>query len=462
MSQTETTADDASDEISYHEQLDSYPKFERYQYEFYKDFAEAEGVKWAGSGWAYEAVPEGLDDDVHFLAGEPYGAIVAYNKDISRRHLNAADAKGFANELCGYMVNYWGGITQDEYVLPDGTIYDFPDVDFNFTSHICCSHSKWYQMASELEGEYTDPDGEVTPFQAIDIIGGRDAHLDDDIVDYKVGQLEESIDWMQEVTGRDFDDEKFINAAKNEMKSMSYWARVANLQKNDPAPLEERRMFSLYAPSIARRATDKSAQLYEDLYEEVSEMVENNETVTGEQNFRFISDSPPPWAHLDVYRYIRDNYGAVSIGSLYTLGLTAVWEGYDGEDEWNWDPLETPMEQGVELEDRETTLRELVKWNLRRPSWAVFGSDLQTRKDTTLALVEECDVDFVLVHLNRGCEGWAQNQTAVSNYLKEHDVPVLEYEGNQADTRDFDPAELKAKVDSFLEGRFGVSASGTT
>lgn len=457
MSSTKETPETEPVEAVYNEPLELYPAFKQYQYEFYKNFAEADGIKWAGSGWAYEAVPEGLGDDVYFLAGEPYGAVVAYNKDVSRKFLNAADAHGFSSELCGYMVNYWGGLTEDQYVLPDGTLYEFPEIDFNFTNHICCTHAKWYQSASELEGQHTANNPEQTPIYAVDIIGGPSAYADDDIVDYKVNQLQNAIDWMVEVTGREYDDERFIDAAKNEMRSMSLWSKVCELQKQRPAPLEERRMFTLYAPSIARRATDRAAELYEQLYEEVSAMAERNATVSGPQEFRFISDSPPPWAHLDIYKYIRDSYDAVSLGSLYSWGLTGCWRGFEGGDDWSWKAMPTPMEEGVELEDRETTLRELVKWNLRRPSWNVFGSHLQARKEMTLQMVKEFDVDFVLVHLNRGCEGWAQNQTEVSNYLKDQGVPVLEYEGNQADTRDFDPSALRQKIDSFMEGRFGVS-----
>lgn len=457
MSTTEPKTEPEQDDVIYHEELEAYPKFNRYQYNFYKDFAEADGIKWAGSGWAYESLGEGLGDDVYFLAGEPYSAVVAYNKDISREFLNASDAHGFPSELCGYMVNYWGGLTQNKYVLPDGTVYDsFPDVDFNFTSHICCTHSKWYQMASELEGEYTDPDGGHTPFYAIDIIGGPNAYDDDDVVEYKKGQLEYAIEWMQETTGRAFDDDRFINAVKNEMHSMSTWAKVCKMQENHPAPLEERRMFSLYAPSIARRATDRAAELYTDLHEEISDMVERNATVSGPQEFRFVSDSPPPWAHLDIYKYIREEYNAVSLGSVYSWGLTGAWCGFDGDDEWEWEPLPTPMEQGIDIDDRETALEEVIKWNLRRPAWNVFSTHLAARRKMTLQMAEQFDVDFVLMHLNRGCEGWAQNQVEVSNYLKERGIPVLEYEGNQADARDFDPSALKQKIDMFMEGRFGV------
>lgn len=459
---TETTvrsgAAATAEGVTYGQQLEMYPAFNRYQYELYRDFAEAEGIKWAGSGWAYESIPEGLGDDVHFLAGEPYGAIIAYNKDISREFLAASDAHGFPSELCGYMVNYWGGLTRDTYVLPDGTTYDeFPALDFNFTSHLCCTHAKWYQGASELEAKYTVRNEDPTPMFAVDILGGPNAQEDEDIVDYQKAQVHRAIEFVQESTGRSFDDTRFVRAVTNELETMALWAKVCDLQKHRPAPLEERRMFSLYVPSIARRSTDRAVELYRGLHEEVTEMVERRATVTGPQRFRFISDSPPPWAHLDVYRYIRDAYGAVSLGSLYTWGLTTTWRGYDGGDEWSWEPFPTPSERGIEIDDRETAIDEMIRANLRRPAWHVFGSELQARKDITLGMVEEFDVDFVLIHQNRGCEGWAQNQTAVTNHLKAHGVPVLEYEGNQADTRDFDPSELREKIDAFMEGRFGVS-----
>jgi benzoyl-CoA reductase subunit B len=456
---TDTSQQIGDGDISYHEDLEMYPEFNRYQHEMYKDFAEADGIKWGGSGWAYESLPEGLGDDVHFLAGEPYGAVVAYNEEVSREFLNAADQHGIPNDLCGYMLNEWGGIIEDTYVLPDGTTYDHPEVDFNFTSHICCTHSKWYQYNSELEADFVGETDEQPPFNAIDVIGGPNAYNDEAVIDYKAQQAHDAIDWMQDVTGRDYDDERFINAVKNEMKSMSLWAKTMELQKNDPAPLEERRMFSLYVPTIARRTPDRAVELYEDLYEEVKDKAERNATVTGQQEFRFISDSPPPWAHLDVYKYMRENYGAVSLGSLYSWGLTGVWKGFDGGDEWDWEAMDTPMERGEDFEDRDEAIREMVKWNLRRPSWNVFGTHLDARIEQTRQMAEEFDVDFILVHLNRGCEGWSQNQVEVSNALKQEGIPVLEYEGNQADTRDFDPSELRQKIDSFMEGRFGVQAN---
>lgn len=44
MSSTNQTAAEEGDGVEYHRGLAMYPEFNRYQYEFYKDFAEADGI----------------------------------------------------------------------------------------------------------------------------------------------------------------------------------------------------------------------------------------------------------------------------------------------------------------------------------------------------------------------------------------------------------------------------------
>ena len=59
------------------------------------------------------------------------------------------------------MRNYWGSILLDEYLWGG----PFPKPDFLWQDHICCSHAKWYQVVSDLEGEI--------PHCSIDVAVGR-------------------------------------------------------------------------------------------------------------------------------------------------------------------------------------------------------------------------------------------------------------------------------------------------
>ncbi|MDO8692389.1 MAG: benzoyl-CoA reductase, bzd-type, subunit O, partial [Dehalococcoidia bacterium] len=46
----------------------------------YRRYAQEGLLRCAGGGWAFDSLLAGLGDDVVFLAGEPYGASVAYDR----------------------------------------------------------------------------------------------------------------------------------------------------------------------------------------------------------------------------------------------------------------------------------------------------------------------------------------------------------------------------------------------
>jgi benzoyl-CoA reductase subunit B len=56
-----------------------------------------------------------------------------------------------------------------------------------------------------------------------------------------------------------------------------------------------------------------------------------------------------------------------------------------------------------------------------------------------------------MLHYNRGCEGLsvgiAENRLA----LIEQGFPVMTFEGNMGDEREFDQAQTTARIDSFME-----------
>jgi hypothetical protein len=49
----------------------------------------------------------------------------------------------------------------------------------------------------------------------------------------------------------------------------------------------------------------------------------------GNETFRYMTDAEPPWSFLRLWRYLEE-YGGVSIGSIYSHSLIGMWE--DQED----------------------------------------------------------------------------------------------------------------------------------
>ena len=161
---------------------------------------------------------------------------------------------------------------------------------------------------------------------------------------------------------------------------------------------------------------------------------------------RVMTDTQPPWGFLRVFRYMAEKYGCVSIGSLYTFALIGNWIWEDGK----FMPRPTPQSLGVEIKDREQALRVLTEWELSKPEWQHFYHP-KYKSDMMIQIAKDWKLDGVMLHYNRGCEGLslgiAENRLAIL----EAGFPVMTFEGNMGDEREFDEARTMARIDSFME-----------
>jgi benzoyl-CoA reductase subunit B len=420
------------------ERLKSWGKAKALRENYYRDFAEAHekgGIRWAGGAWSFDAIPAGLGDDVMCLTGEPYGATVAFNKELALECQEAIETKGYARDLCSYMRNYWGSIILNKYAWPEFA-EEFPKPDFMWQDHICCSHAKWYQVASDLEGGI--------PMYSIDVSVGPYEGLTESKLNYIVGQMHDGIKWLEKQTGRDYDDELLIKAVHNEFRSCHYWAAICELNKTIPAPLDEKTMYALYVLGTLRKSSQWTADFYEkELYPEVKSRVERGIAAVENEQCRIMTDTQPPWGFLKVFRYL-EKYGCISIGSLYTFSLIGLWE--DKED-GTWGPRSIP---DIEITNRDEALRALAEWNLSKPEWQHFYHP-QLKSEMMIRIAREWKLDGVLLHFNRGCEGLslgiAENRLAI----QKAGFPVMPFEGNMGDEREFDLTRTMTRIDAFME-----------
>ena len=172
--------------------------------------AKDEGkILWSGSAFAYEAIVQGIGDNAHFYS-EPYAAtLIAGDKKLARECREAHESKGFAHDLCSYCRTYFGSM-----FLNKSLWGEFPKPEFEFTTHICCSHAKWAQQVAEYEG---------IPSFAIDPSVGPYAEVKgkDYKIDYVAGQLHDAIEWLEKICNRKYDDEKLFEAIHTECKTTS-------------------------------------------------------------------------------------------------------------------------------------------------------------------------------------------------------------------------------------------------
>ena len=419
------------------EPLRLWNKAKELRQEYYRNYAQAHdqgGLRYAGGAWTLDAVPAGLGDDVYPLTGEPYGAACAHDREFSQRCLEAAASQGHARDLCAYLRNYWGSIILDQYAFGG----PFPRPDFVWQGHICCSHAKWYQVAAELE--------QGTPMFCLDLAVGPAepwGSLSPHKIDYVAGQILDGIDWLQETTGRAYDDGKFIEACWNHFRSTHTWARICMLNRAVPAPLDEKSMYSLYVLATLQKSWSKVADFYDELLEEMEDRVRRGIAAVAHERARVMSDTQPPWSFLGVFRYL-EKYGVVSLGSLYTFGLQGMWDHDPVRGELTPRPL--PRHKPV---SREQAARMLADWHLRNPEFQHFYSP-EFKSQMMLAICRHWKLSGVMLHYNRGCEGLslgiAENRAA----LERAGFPVMAFDGNMGDEGQFDPQGAMQRIDAFM------------
>lgn len=415
--------------------LESWNKCKELRVKAYQEIANAhaEGKLVAtGSVGCSVILPSGLGDYVH-LGAEPYGASIATDPTFSQLCSEAYESRNFARDTCSYFRNYLGSMWVDKFHFGG----PFPKPDVVITSHICDTHAKWFQIVAEHYG---------IPWYAIEVPppfanSGVEAQ-----VEYMAGIVYDCIEWMEKTFKRKYDDERFIEAIHNESETESLFAEICYLNQAVPAPLDQKQLFTFYAPSAAFRYKRESVEFYRFLRDEIEDRVKNHIASIATERCRLVHDSQPPWFFMGLYR-ILEQYGAVCIGSQYCFAFAH----FDIDEEGVWKPAKTPRQLGIQLKTRDDAVRYYARKTVTRPIWkGVFG--LASHKSSqVLGLIRQWRGDGLIIHLNRGCEGLAGHQLETRLACQQAGIPVMTYEGNMGDKREFDEPQTIDRLESFME-----------
>lgn len=415
--------------------LESWAKCKELRLNAYREIANAhaEGKLVAtGSVGASVILASGLGPYVH-LGAEPYGASIATDPALSQLCTEAYEARNFARDTCSYFRNYLGSMWVDKFSFGG----PFPRPDLIVTSHICDTHAKWFQVVAE--------NFEI-PWFSLEIPPPYHEALLEDRVEYMAGLVYDCIEWMEKTFHKKYDDERFIEAIHTECETESLFAEICYLNQAVPAPLDQKQLFTFYAPSAAFRYKKESVDFYRFLRDEVEDRVKNKIASVATERCRLIHDSQPPWYFMGLYR-VLEQYGAVCVGSQYCFAFAHFEIDKDGI----WKPAKTPRQLGLELKNRDDAVRYYARKTVNKPIWiGVFG--MATDKSSqVLQIIQQWKANGLIIHLNRGCEGLAGQQLETKLACQQAGIPTMTYEGNMGDKREFDEAQTIDRLESFME-----------
>jgi len=395
-----------------------------------------------GSTWSVLAPLKGLGEDVWIMGGEPHAASMAGTLPAeSRQNILAAETAGLGFHSCSYLKLFVGEVIRDRIGITDGTTKEgYPRPDVIWTTHLCSQHSKWYQEVSRRLGG--------VPMYAVDMIAGGNAEKDPKIVNYVCCQIEEGIGWLERVTGREFSDELFIKAVRNEIKVLVLWGNICSLNRNIPAPLDERRLIALFPPAMVDRTTDETVRLYEALFKEVKHMVETGKSVVPNQSFRIVyCGIAHAYGHPEMARILRDA-GAEIVASVYTFGTCGNFRGFENG-KWSWEPLDPAWVDELDLSTRRNAISALVKIALGWPTWQGVRS-YWALEQMVKSMVAEYRADGLLLAPSRSCETDFRNGYIALRRIFKNEIPTVEYDSDQVDVRKMDLPGAQRTTELFV------------
>ena len=228
---------------------------------------------------ALDACRPAFGDDVYLLTGEPYAAAVAHDRKFAKECMDAAEAVGFARDLCSYMRIYWGGMHPTSTCLaavPQARLH-LPDPDL-------LPHSKWYQHVAH---------GKQVPQFYVDVGVGPYKDMNEPALDYVTNQLNDGIEFLEKSTGRKSTTRSSSRGQERNALDQPL-GRHLRPEQGTPAPLDEKTMYSLYVLATLAKSSQWCADFYDELYDEVKDRVRAVSPPCAERKPRMMSDTSRP------------------------------------------------------------------------------------------------------------------------------------------------------------------------
>jgi benzoyl-CoA reductase subunit B len=378
----------------------------------------------------YTFVPGNLNELVRSFGAVPVfpeiNALQSAMRGKSASYIASAEKSGHSEDVCSY-VKCDIGMARSGNVGPTGTRLPRPDLLLlSYTG--CYTFMKWFELLRE---EYDCPvvfvqvpyqgDGAVTP--------GHRA--------YVTRQIRETvIPALERLTGRAFDEERLRESLVRSARSEDDLVAVFESARRRPSPIDAYFGAVYYVGPIfsAFRGTEEGVEYYRTLREEVEERGRQGlgpatpSGVLTAQKYRLVVEGPPNWTHFRDFWKLFSDEGAVVVASTYSKvgGTYEFGFRHDADD-----PLGTLADYC---------------------GGCYTNIDLPGRVKMLADYVERYAADGFVVHSVKSCNSFSAGQlTILREVEKRTGVPGAFFESDLVDPRYFSPANLKNRLESYLQ-----------
>jgi len=380
-------------------------------------YRDGNPTAWATSGSPVEML---YSMDVQPMLPENSATVSAAQK-FSQNFIEIAESQGFSYDLCSYFKTNIGAVASNAGMLEGGTRK--PTFMLS-TDVICDTHVNWFQVQAE---RMDVPHFTIDVPHVVSNTSNRQLNY---YKKYISEQLFEFIDFMQEITGHEYNEERAKEVTENSWNLSMVWQDIYNLRKNIPCPISTRDTFGGLFPLFCQPGLKAPIKLYKRMYREAKARVDNGIGALKNEKFRLMFEGIPFWHNLSFFSKL-EKYGAIIVYEPYTYAFSK----YMNPNVTKEMVLNKPTEAMAEL---------------MMSFWYVY--DLETRIKKFAETVKEWKIDGVIMHENLSCRPNTCGMYDLKKHLMDdYDIPSLIISSDMNDPRKFNADQLSNQIESFIE-----------
>lgn len=363
-----------------------------------------EKVAWVSSNFPVE-IPETMG--IATVYPENQAAAIAA-RGAGERMCVEAESDGYSNDLCAYArisLAYakLKCCPEQEVAMPDVLLC---------CNNICNCMIKWYEnLAQELN----------IPLILLDIPFNPDNEVSQAEVDYVTAQFWDAVRQLEEITGKKWSDERFEQVTGFSCRASRAWLAATGCAKYEPSPFNGFDLLNHMAVMVTARGKAEAGEAMETLLKEYeANHVNGTSTFRTEEKFRIMFEGIACWPYLR----------ATSTG-LKSRGINMVTTIYADAFGFDYDSFDN-----------------MIRAYCKVPN----AINLEVSRDKRVKLCRNSHVEGLLVHTNRSCKLWSGFMYEMSRQIGELcNIPVVSFDGDQADPRNFSEAQYDTRVQGLME-----------
>ena len=374
----------------------------------YKDAIAAkergEKVAWVSSNFPVE-IPETMGIATVYPENQAAGIAA---RGAGTRMCEEAEADGYSNDICAYA----------RISLAYAKLKSCPEQDVAMPDVLLCCNNicncmiKWYEnLSRDLN----------VPLIMLDIPFNPDDEVSDAQVAYVKGQFLDAIKRLEEITGKKWSDEKFQEVMNNSCRTSRAWLAATAMARYTPSPFNGFDLLNHMAVMVTARGKPEAAEAMETLLKEYQENHETGKsTFRAEEKHRIMFEGIACWPWLRVTSTGLKGRGINMVTTIYADAFGFDYDSFDN----------------------------MIRAYCKVPN----AINLETARDKRVKLCKDNSVEGLLVHTNRSCKLWSGFMPEMSRQIgAECGIPVVSFDGDQADPRNFSEAQYDTRVQGLAE-----------